>query len=72
MIIYSFLIGALMGVLNSYSKKIDSSMVVSFFSVIFLTIVMSADFITSLLTHGLIFAILLLTVIGGGKPGMKK
>jgi hypothetical protein len=64
-IIYSLLIGLLMSFLNTYSKNLGAHIVISFFSIIFLTIILSADFITSLLTHGLLFAVILLITIGG-------
>ncbi len=66
-IIYSIFIGLLVSILNAYSKKLGAETVISCFSIIFITIIMSADFITSLLTHGLIFAIFLLIIIGGVK-----
>jgi len=62
---YSIAIGLLISFLNSYSKKIDPGIIISFFSVIFLTIILSTDFTTSLITHGLIFNILLLIIVGG-------
>jgi hypothetical protein len=54
-----------MSFLNTYSKNLGAHIVISFFSIIFLTIILSADFITSLLTHGLLFAVILLITIGG-------
>jgi hypothetical protein len=65
--LYSILIAALLGVLNTYSEKLGGGVITALFSTIFLTLILSADFATSLLTHGLIAAIVLLVLLGGRK-----
>jgi hypothetical protein len=66
--IYSILIGSTLAILNSYHKSIDKVVIFSSFAIIYLTIFWSADFLTALLTHSLLFGLLLMMIL----PRVKK
>lgn len=61
--IYSIAIGLLLAALNSYAKKLGMRLVISLFVISLLGIITSTDIVTSLLTHGLLVALLLVSVM---------
>ncbi|MFS2204973.1 hypothetical protein [Variovorax sp. Varisp36] len=67
--LYSFLTGLIFSHLNSYAKKMGSKLIVSLFAVPVLTILTSTDLLTIFLTHGFLFALI---VIGLVKPTTDK
>jgi len=58
--IYSVLIGLILSFVDSYSKKLGYSFVISIFIITFITMILSADLITMMLTHGLLIFLLLI------------
>ncbi len=58
--LYSILAGLLLGVLNSYGKRIGHAFVAVASLILFFNIVAAADFTSVLLTHGLLLLLLLL------------
>lgn len=59
-VFYSILIGLIISFLDSYSKKLGYSFVLSFFIIAVMTMTSSADLITMLLTHGLLISLFIL------------
>lgn len=60
---YSVLIGLLLSLLRSFEKKLGIRLIVSLFFILILKITTSTDIVTSLLTHGLLMAIVLLSIM---------
>lgn len=58
--LYSVLTGVLLAFLDCYARRLGTSMVVALFVLPIFTILTSTDFTTMLLTHGLVFSIILL------------
>ncbi|GCL36922.1 hypothetical protein SR1949_20280 [Sphaerospermopsis reniformis] len=61
--LYSILMGLCFSYLNSMGKKIGNSLVISIFAIPALTMITSADLPTMLLTHGLLIALILVTIL---------
>lgn len=59
-LVYSVLVGALLAFLDEYSKKIGSRVTIALFALPVVTIFVSSDLVSSLLTHGLLAALFLL------------
>jgi hypothetical protein len=66
-LIYSLGVGLLLSILNSYAKRFGSRLVVSLFFILIITIYTSTDLITSLLTHGLLVALVLISIMRPSK-----
>lgn len=62
-VLYSVLLGLLISLLNTVSKKIGVRFVISSSFVVMFTIITSADFITALLTHGLALLLVIYMLI---------
>lgn len=61
-VLYTVLIGILLSFLNSYSRKLGTPTIIAIFSSLILTVLLSADFLTSLLTHGLLVATMIVVI----------
>jgi hypothetical protein len=62
-IIYSLGVGLLLSLLDSYAKKLGARLVISLFVASLITILTSTDLITSLFTHGVVLAIVLISIM---------
>ena len=62
-LVYSVLIGFLISYLESASRYIDGKFIISSTFILVLTLYMSADFMTSVLTHGLLAYLLVLATM---------
>lgn len=62
-VIYSILIGILLAFLDTYARRLGTQVVTSIFIIPIFTILAMSDFTTSLLTHGLLLALLALILL---------
>ena len=62
-LLYSVLIGALFALLDSYTHRHGTRMVIALFALPVFTLLTSTDFLTMLLTHGLFISIFVLAMI---------
>jgi len=60
---YSIAIGFLLAFLDAYSKKFGGRLIISFFIISMLTIFTSTDLVTSIITHGLLVGLLLVSMM---------
>lgn len=60
---YSIILGLWLSLLNSYGRKLNDGLVFALFFMSVITLITSTDFTDMLLTHGLVFAILVLIFI---------
>ncbi len=59
MVVYAFIIGILLGLLNAFSKVSDKRIIVSIIVAPILTVFISSDLLTAFLTHGVILSLIL-------------
>lgn len=60
--LYSIIIGAFFSFLNAYAKKIETPLVISFFTIPVMVMLRSTDLPNMLLTHGLVVSIAILFI----------
>jgi len=59
MVIYAFIVGILLGLLNAFSKVSDKRIIAAIIAVPMLTVFISSDLLTAFLTHGVILSLVL-------------
>lgn len=62
-VLYSLLVGLIFSLLNSYARTLGRRLIISLFFIIIFAIVTSTDLMTSLFTHGLLVAFLLISIL---------
>ena len=62
MMVYAFIIGLLISLLNAYSKRIDKRVVVAITTAPLLAVILSSDLPTAFLTHGVILSLILFSI----------
>ena len=67
--IYSAMLGLLLALVDGFSRKTNKALMAGIFVVPLLALIISADFFTSLLTHGLALTIALAFLLRSGRKG---